>query len=148
MFWNVLKSLVLSVLHWSQCILTCQCCSLKSWSRCSLWVPSSSVFSVILCVWFLQPLGVLPVCSGGGAENAHLHMCEHICLPLEKLKLSGEHVGELAGRLIRTILTWTLSDCLWLETSDSFITSKLLLLGKSKELLLPLVQVIILEQDG
>lgn len=98
---------------------------------------------------------VIPATSGcsaclqwWGCGNAHLHMCEHICLPLEKLKLSGEHVGELAGRLIRTILTWTLSDCLWLETSDSFITSKLLLLGKSKELLLPLVQVIILEQDG
>lgn len=47
---------------------------------------------------------VIPATSGCSAclqwwgwGNAHVHVCEHICLPLEKLKLSGEHVGELAG---------------------------------------------------
>lgn len=66
-------------------------------------------------------------------------MLEHICLPLETLKLFGVHVGELAdltvdGKAgkIQIVESWvTVSG---LKPLTFFITGKLWLLGKSREL--------------
>lgn len=86
-----------------------------------------------------------------------MHVCEHIYLALERLHLFGVRVGKLAdptagGKAYKNNFNFVES---WVTVSGLkplplFITGKLLLLGKSRELLLLLALVLsnFLEQDG
>lgn len=84
-----------------------------------------------------------------------MHVCEHIYLALERLHLFGVRVGKLAdptagGKAYKNNFVESWVTVSGLKPLPLFITGKLLLLGKSRELLLLLALVLsnFLEQDG